>query len=239
METIKYSLVIPVYNEEESINPLAEEIHRVMEDLQVDYEIVFVNDGSTDSSPQKLKELQRQKPDNIRVITLSQRRGQSYALRRGLDEACGDIIITLDADLQNDPADIPKLLAKMNEGYDVVCGWRRDRHDPGLKKRLSRLGNILQRLFTGLRIHDISCTLRAYRKECAQKIPLDWEGQHRFIPLVLAKQGYKIGEITAHHRRRTYGVSKYTHKRIFRVVYDFFRVMFTNYNKKMKKKRES
>jgi len=139
----------------------------------------------------------------------------------------GNVAVTLDADLQNDPADIPKLLKKMEEGYDCVCGWRKSRQDTLLKAGLSKFGNIMQRLLTGMRIHDVSCTLRAYRKECVPDIALNWEGQHRFIPLSLSLQGYKIGEIVSNHRKRQFGSTKYSHKRIFRVVSDFFKILKT------------
>lgn len=225
----KLSIVIPVYNEEESVDVLFKEIRGSLDPMGISWEIIFVDDCSDDRTPGKLKVFQKEMPEQIRVVTLLQRSGQSYALRKGLDIVEGDIVVTLDADLQNDPADIPRLMAKMLEGYDVVCGWRRDRQDKPLKKVLSKFGNILQRIFTGMTIHDISCTLRAYKKECSQKIPLDWEGQHRFIPLILAKQGYKIGEIVSHHRERRFGYSKYSHKRIFKVIYDFFRIMFRKF----------
>jgi hypothetical protein len=130
-------------------------------------------------------------------------------------------VITLDADLQNDPADIPRFLSKLEEGYDVVCGWRRNRQDGKIKSWLSFLGNRLQRLITGAGFHDISCTLRACRRECLEDLALQWDGQHRFIPLMLYRQGYRIGEVTTHHRKRRFGASKYRHRRTFKVIRDF------------------
>jgi glycosyltransferase involved in cell wall biosynthesis len=224
---INYSIVIPVYNEEDSLRPLLEELVPTMEFLKKTYEIVFVNDGSSDSSPMILKEFQTRYPEIAKVITLSNRSGQTTAMRRGLQEAQGNIVVTLDADLQNDPADIPYLIMKLQGEFDVICGWRRDRRDKPLKAFFSKLGNVLQRLFTGLKVHDVSCTLRAYKRKCVADIPLSWEGQHRFIPLSLSLQGYRVGEILSHHRERSYGFSKYSHRRIFKVVLDFFRVVLT------------
>lgn len=220
-----YSLVIPVYNEEGSLELLWAEILQAMTPLCCAYEIVFVNDGSTDGSLAFLKKFEGQLPEVVRVIDFFPRGGQTRALRQGLDAAQGSVVITLDADLQNDPADIPQILEKMKEGYDCVCGWRRNRQDTPLKAGLSKVGNILQRWLTGMTIHDVSCTLRAYRKECVGKIPLQWEGQHRFIPLSLSLQGCKVGEIVSHHRKRSFGHTKYSHKRIFKVMLDFFRVL--------------
>jgi len=222
---IKYSVVIPVYNEEESLKPLLTEIISVMTPLNEPYEIIFVNDASSDSSPEIMNEFKREFPEVVRVIDLSDRSGQTYGLRKGLDSTRGEFAFTLDADLQNDPADIPKMLTKMEEGYDCVCGWRKSRQDTLLKAGLSKFGNVMQRLFTGMRIHDVSCTLRLYKRECIDKIALNWEGQHRFIPLSLSLQGYRIGEVVSNHRLRKFGSTKYSHKRVFRVVVDFFRMI--------------
>ncbi len=224
-KTMEYSVIIPVYNEEGSLGVLHEELTRVMDALRSPYEIIYVDDSSDDASPQTLNAFRSQRPDSVRIVRMERRSGQTSALSAGMRDARGKVFITLDADLQNDPEDIPFLLAKMNEGNDVVCGWRRDRRDPWLKKILSKTGNVLQRLLTGLAVHDISCTLRAYRRKCLEDVDLEWEGQHRFIPLILARQGYKVGEVASHHRARRYGYSKYTHKRIFRVVNDFFRIL--------------
>ena len=220
----QYSLVIPVYNEEESLRELLSETLEAMTGY-TPYEIIFVDDCSSDQSPQIFKNFSQSFPQIVRVIRLNERSGQTFALRRGIEEAQGDIIITLDADLQNHPADIPRLLEKINEGYDCACGWRKARQDTLLKAGLSKFGNLLQRLLTGLKIHDVSCTLRAYRKESLRKINLTWEGQHRFIPLMLTLQGCRAGEIISNHRKRKYGVTKYSHRRIFRVVSDFSKII--------------
>ena len=220
-----YSVVVPVYNEEESLDPLFREIKAQMDLLGHPYEIIFVDDRSSDTSLAKMESYKSRYPSLVNIVKLPERSGQTYALRKGLDPAKGAVVITLDADLQNDPADIPRLLKKMEEGYDMVCGWRKDRMDRPLKKFLSKLGNVLQRSISGLGIHDVSCTLRAFKSECIPHIDLEWEGQHRFIPLSLSKNGFKIGEIVSHHRQRKFGYSKYSHKRIFRVVADFFKVL--------------
>lgn len=225
LKKIACSIVFPVYNEEESLEPLLSEVLTVMSGLNKVYEVIFVDDCSSDRSPEILAKFSKDLPEVIRVVTLTERSGQTRALRVGLDTAKGAVAITLDADLQNDPADIPQLLEKLEEGYDCVCGWRKDRQDTLLKAALSKLGNILQRLFTRLTIHDVSCTLRAYRLDCVPHIPLNWEGQHRFIPLCLALQGYRVGEIKSNHRARRFGTTKYSHKRIFRVVTDFFKIL--------------
>ena len=222
---ISCSLVLPVYNEEESLRPLFGEILTVMSQLNVDYEIIFVDDASSDESPQIMQKFKEELPEVVRIVTLSERSGQTRGLRAGLDAARGQKVVTLDADMQNDPADIPALIEKLDAGFDCVCGWRRDRQDTLLKAALSKLGNILQRCFTRTSIHDVSCTLRVYDRKCVDKIPLNWEGQHRFIPLCLSLQGYKVGEVESNHRARQYGTTKYSHKRIFRVITDFFRIL--------------
>lgn len=221
----KYSVVVPVYNEEGSLKPLFTELLQVMTPLNEPYEIVFVNDCSSDQSLPIMEGFLREFPEVVRIVNLKKRSGQTLGLRKGLDATKGEVAVTLDADLQNDPADIPKMLKKMEEGFDCVCGWRKARQDTPLKALLSKTGNVLQRLFTGMKIHDVSCTLRIYKKMCIDKIALNWEGQHRFIPLSLSLQGYRVGEIVSNHRLRKFGKTKYSHKRIFRVIGDFFRVL--------------
>jgi len=221
----KYSVVVPVYNEEESLKPLFAELLQAMVPLNEPYEIVFVNDCSSDQSLPIMEDFLREFPEVVRIVSLKKHSGQTFGLRKGLDTTKGEVAVTLDADLQNDPADIPKMLKKMEEGFDCVCGWRKARQDTPLKALLSKAGNFLQRLFTGVKIHDVSCTLRIYKRMCIDKIALNWEGQHRFIPLSLSLQGYRVGEIVSNHRLRKFGKTKYSHKRIFRVIGDFFRVL--------------
>lgn len=222
-----YSIVIPVYNEEGSLKPLLSEILSVMAAFQKPYEIIFVNDASNDGTSVILGEFKRNLgPDMIRIVDLTERHGQTLAMRKGFNTVRGQLAVTMDADLQNDPADIPKMITRLKEGgFDCVCGWRKARQDTFLKAILSKTGNRVQRIFTKTSIHDISCTLRVYKSECLSAIPLNWEGQHRFIPLCLSLQGYKVGEIVSHHRLRQYGNSKYSHKRIWKVMKDFFKIL--------------
>ncbi len=220
-----YSIVVPVHNEAESLPILWNELKREMEKLTQSYEVIFVDDGSSDRSLEFLADLQNSFPQEVQVIRLAQRRGQTFALKEGLSRIRGKIAMTLDADLQNDPADIPRLLEKMEEGYDVVCGWRRVRMDEPLKRTFSQLANILQRQMTGVPVHDLSCTLRIYKRECLNDVSLTWDGQHRFIPLILFRRGYKIAEVVSNHRKRFYGTSKYRHRRIPQVVLHFFKIL--------------
>lgn len=228
MRSPTYSIIIPVYNEEGSLRELFQELLTVMTRLSAAYEILFVDDRSDDETPKILKEFQGALPEIVVIVTLLQRSGQTFALKQGLNLAKGRIVVTLDADLQNDPADIPRLIEKMNHGkFDCVCGWRKARQDTPLKAGMSKFGNMMQRMFTGMKIHDVSCTLRAYRRECVNRIAMNWEGQHRFMPLSLSLQGFKVDEIVSNHRKRRYGQTKYSHKRVFRVVKDFFRMLKT------------
>ena len=224
---LDYSIVIPVYNEEESLEQMWVELRLTMLKLNRPYELIFVDDCSSDRTPQILKEFKKEAPNEIVVLSLPSRSGQSCAMKQGVNAVRGRIVFTLDADLQNDPADIPLLLDKMEEGYDVVCGWRKARKDKPVKMAFSKFGNVLQRSFTGMTVHDISCTLRAYKKDCLKDIGLNWEGQHRFIPLVLSRKGYKVSEVISNHRERRFGVSKYNHRRLLKVVVHFLKIMFS------------
>ncbi len=224
-DNIRYSVVIPVYNEQESLKILFSEVLNEFVSKPFGYEIIFVNDCSSDNSLAIIQEFRNQFPEGVKIISLQERKGQTFALSQGFKSAKGNIVISLDSDLQNDPADISKLLSKLDEGYDCVCGWRKARQDTLLKAFFSKLGNILQRLFTGLAIHDVSCTLRVYKRECVQRINLEAEGLHRFIPLDLFFKGYKIGEVVSNHRMRKFGCSKYSHKRLLKVIRDFFQII--------------
>lgn len=220
----KISFVVPVYNEEESLNPLFDELLKVGNSIG-SFECVFVNDCSNDRSKEIINGFKKQYADLVQTIHLDQRSGQTFAMRQGIDRTKGSVICTLDADLQNDPNDIPRMMDKLKENYDCVCGWRKNRQDKPIKAFFSKFGNILQRSITGLTIHDVSCTLRVFNRNVADKIALNREGQHRFIPLSLALQGYKVGEIVSNHRQRQYGYTKYSHKRFVNVVLDFFRML--------------
>ncbi len=222
---LELSVIIPVFNEEENLEPLYREITRVLETLGLAFEIIFVDDGSRDSSFAVLKRIQ-EKDKAVKIIRLRRNFGQTAALSAGFDYARGKVIITMDADLQNDPRDIPALLAKINEGYDVVSGWRQKRRDKFLTRRLpSRVANWLISLLTGVRLHDYGCTLKAFRQEVIKGIRLYGE-LHRFIPAIASTLGVSIAEVKVNHRPRRFGRSKYTIFRLPRVILDMLTVKF-------------
>ncbi|MFA5411508.1 MAG: glycosyltransferase family 2 protein [Candidatus Omnitrophota bacterium] len=215
-----FSVVVPIYNEEDSIAPLYFSLKRVMDSLKKPYEIIFINDGSQDNTLEALKGLTGESA-GLCIIDLNMRRGKSQALQAGFDRAQGKIIITLDGDLQNDPADIPRLLNKMEEGYDVVCGWRRIRRDPWAKKAASDVANYIRRIFFHENLHDVGCALRVYTAASIKGLRL-YRQRHRFLTALLKKQGARIGEVEVEHRFRRSGYSKYgTLVRLFSSIPDF------------------
>lgn len=219
------SVVIPVLNEEENIPELYSELKDVLEKLNKPYEIIFIDDGSTDNSFKILKEI-HEKDNKVKVIKFRRNFGQTPAISAGFDHATGSIIITMDSDLQNDPKDIPKLLEKINEGYDVVSGWRADRKDPLLKKKIpSKISNWLTRRLTGVDIHDFGCTLKAYRGEVLKDVKLYGE-MHRFIPAIVSWKGFKVSEIPVEHHSRKFGKTKYGTWRIMKGFLDLLVVTF-------------
>ena len=219
------SIVIPLYNEEESIEPLYDELSTALDDLDRPYEVIVVDDGSTDSSFAHLKAIHERDP-RWRIIRFRRNYGQTAGLSAGFTEALGEIIITSDADLQNDPRDITRLLAKMDEGYDIVSGWRKDRKEPFISRRLpSMLANGLISQTTGVHLHDYGCTLKAYRDVVVKNIHLYGE-LHRFIPAVASSVGATVAEIPVNDRARRFGKSKYGIARTFRVVLDLITVRF-------------
>ncbi len=220
----KYSVVVPVYNEEESVKPLAFAIKRVMDALKEAYEIVFVNDGSTDRTHAYLTKLRETIP-SLKILTLDENSGQTTSLKLGFEMSKGDIVITMDGDLQNDPRDIPLLLHKLGAGVDVVCGWRKNRHDSLWKKLASKIANIVQREVFRSNLHDISCTLRAYRKDALNGLDLDWKGAHRFIPYLLINNKRSVAEVVVKHHPRKFGKSKYSPLKIFGTVRDFIKLL--------------
>lgn len=221
---MELSIVIPVYNEEENVHILYDELDSVLCHTGKRYEIIFVDDGSTDNTLNILKSI-HEKDKNVKIIRLKRNFGQTTALNAGFDFASGDVVVTLDADLQNDPKDIPKLIEKLDEGYDVVSGWRFERKDPWSKKILSLIANYLRKRFTGEILHDSGCTLKGYRKECLVDLNLYGE-MHRYIPTILRWKGFKVGEVKVNHRPRMYGQSKYNYKRIFRGFFDLLSATF-------------
>ena len=219
------SVVIPVLNEQENVPLLHEKLSAVMKGMDRDYEVIYIDDGSSDDTLKKLEALSEQDP-HIKVLSFSRNFGQTAALSAGIDFAKGKIIIPMDGDLQNDPEDIPRLLRKMEEGYDVVSGWRRDRKDPLLSRRLpSTVANRLISLIGGVYLHDYGCTLKAYRKDILKNIRLYGE-MHRFIPIYAKWIGARVAEIPVRHFPRTSGSSKYGMNRIVKVVLDLMVIKF-------------
>ncbi len=220
------SIVIPVFNEADSVVQLYTEVKDVISRQNYSAEIIFVNDGSTDQSMEKLKKLAASDTPTVRVINFKRNYGQTPAMSAGIRSATGQIIITMDADLQNDPGDIPAMVAKIEEGYDVVSGWRKPRKDNFLRRILpSIIANYLIRIVTGVRLHDFGCTLKAYRSDVIKGIKLYGE-MHRFIPVYAAWTGASITEVTTHHRERLYGSSHYGFIRTIKVVLDLLTVKF-------------
>lgn len=220
------SIVIPIYNEKENIRESYDEVSAILENLGHDYEVIYVDDGSTDGSFGLLSDLCKTS-GHVKAIRLRRNSGQSAAMSAGFDYASGDYIITMDGDLQNDPADIPKLIEKLSDDYDVVCGWRVNRKDGIGKKISSRISNALRVMLIGDNIHDYGCTLRAYKKECIKDFEL-FGDMHRYIPAMMRFNGYRVGEIAVNHRERRHGKSKYNWKRLFKGFSDLLVVTFWN-----------
>jgi len=219
------SIIIPVFNESESIGYLLDEVLNVMCSNKLNFEIVVVNDGSQDSTSNVLDELTI-KIKELSVISLRTNYGQTAAMAAGFDNSNGEVVITLDGDLQNDPNDIPKLISHINEGYDLICGWRYDRKDKLINRRIpSKIANKLIANVTGLKLHDYGCSLKAFKKEILDDIKLYGE-LHRFLPVLAKIEGAKIKEIKVNHRSRKYGSSKYGIDRTFRVLMDLLTVWF-------------
>jgi glycosyltransferase involved in cell wall biosynthesis len=224
-DKIDLTVVLPIYEEEESLPELFEQLCGVLDGMDCSYEIVAVNDGSKDRSAEVLVGIAKQRPE-VRVLDFRRNYGQTAALMAGFDHARGDIIITLDADLQNDPADIPKLMAKINEGYDVVSGWRADRKDAAISRNfVSRIANALISKISGVKLQDYGCTLKAYRRDVMSNVRLYGE-MHRFIPIYASWMGAKVVEIAVGHNARRYGRSKYGLERIFKVLLDLMVLKF-------------
>jgi glycosyltransferase involved in cell wall biosynthesis len=216
------SIVIPVYNEEENLPILAAELHGTLRPLQRPYEVLFIDDGSTDQSPAILEGLRREDPA-VRIVRMARNSGQSAALEAGFRFARAPIVVTLDADLQNDPADIPQLLAKIGP-YDVVCGVRVNRQDTWLRRVSSRIANGVRNRLTHESIVDVGCTLKAYKTEYLRRIPM-FTGMHRFLPTLLRMEGARVTELPVHHRPRLHGTPKYNiRNRIWRALNDLFAV---------------
>jgi glycosyltransferase involved in cell wall biosynthesis len=219
------SITIPIYNEHGAIEALLAKIKEVMDRLGRSYEVIFVNDGSTDGSAAMLDRLASANPE-AKVVHFRRNFGQTAAMMAGFDHASGDIIIPMDGDYQNDPEDIPKMLAKLEEGFDVCSGWRRDRQDNALKRNIpSMMANRLISAISGVRLHDFGCSLKAYRAEVVKDVRLYGE-MHRFLPIYAKWHGARITEIPVNHFSRTTGSSKYGLERVLKVVMDLMTVKF-------------
>ncbi len=203
----KLSIVIPLYNEEESLNPLTNEIRKALKPINIGYEVIFIDDGSNDNSLKNLKEICRT-DKRFKFISFRKNYGKSAALQMGFRNVTGDVVVTMDADLQDDPGEIYNLIKKLEEGNDLVSGWKKVRHDPFIKRTSSRFFNFVTRIISGIKIHDFNCGLKAYRKEVTENIKVYGE-LHRYMPVLAKWQGFKITEIPVKHHPRRYGKTKF------------------------------
>lgn len=221
----KISIVVPLFNEEESILPLSNEIKKALKTVNTAYEVVFVDDGSRDNSLKIIKDLCRQ-DKRFRYVSFRKNYGKSAAIQIGFKNATGEVVITMDADLQDDPNEIANLLKKLEEGYDLVSGWKKKRHDPFIKKISSRFFNFITRMMTGINIHDFNCGLKAYRKEVTENIKVYGE-LHRYMPVLARWEGFTISEIVVQHHPRRYGKTKFGISRFFKGFIDLITVLFS------------
>ena len=222
----KISIVIPAFNEEDSLRPLAIELKKVFNELKdYEFEVIVVDDGSTDNSLKVLNEIRRE-DDRFKIISFQKNYGKSAALSVGFKYATGDLIVTMDADLQDDPHEIPNLIKKIDEGYDLVSGWKKIRFDPFIKKYSSRLFNFVTSLLTGIKIHDFNCGLKIYRREVTQSIKVYGE-MHRYLPVLAHWNGFRVGEIVVRHHPRRYGKTKFGASRFLKGFLDLITILFT------------
>jgi glycosyltransferase involved in cell wall biosynthesis len=225
---VKFSVVIPLYNEEKSLEELYKRITLTLQPLSDSFEIIFVDDGSTDNSFAVLRNLHK-KDNHVKAIRFRKNFGKSAALSVGFKEARGETIITIDADLQDLPEEIPALIKKMDEGYDLVSGWKLKRKDPLLRKIASRLFNFVTSFYTGVKIHDFNCGLKCYQREVIEEMELYGE-LHRYIPAIANWKGFKVGEVKVNHQPRIHGKSKFGSERYLRGLFDLLTViMLTKY----------
>jgi glycosyltransferase involved in cell wall biosynthesis len=219
------SVVIPLYNEAESLRELKAALDRAVVPLRLEHEYLFVDDGSTDRSLETLRALHAADPEHVRAVSFRRNQGKSAALAAGFAAVRGDLVVTMDADLQDDPAEIPAMLAALGDGADLVCGWKRVRRDPWTKRLPSWLWNRMTARVSGVRLHDFNTGLKAYRVEVVRTIRVYGE-LHRFIPVLAAWQGFQVREIPVHHRARKFGRSKYGPARFLHGLFDLVTVMF-------------
>jgi glycosyltransferase involved in cell wall biosynthesis len=218
------SVVVPVHNEERNVAPLLAELAGVLDGLEDGWEAVFVDDGSTDGTFGALTRLHAER-DNVRVVRLRRNFGKAAALAAGFEHSRGDVVVTIDGDGQDDPAEIPRLLAKLDEGFDLVSGWKTRRRDPLARRLLSRVFNATASWVSGLRLHDVNCGLKAYRAEVAHGLNLYGE-LHRFLPVLAHQEGYRVAELPVNHRPRLHGRSRYGIERYLRGFLDLLTVSF-------------
>jgi glycosyltransferase involved in cell wall biosynthesis len=223
-DVVELSVVVPVFNERENLQPLHQALTEALDGRN--YELMYVDDGSSDGSIDELEQLAREDPGHVRLIELRRNFGQTAAIAAGIDYSCGDVIVLIDADMQNDPADIPMMLDKIDDGYDLVSGWRVDRQDTFITRILpSRMANWLISRVTGVHLHDYGCTLKAYRREVLKGFRLYGE-MHRFIPAYAGQVGARMIEVPVRHHARTHGVTKYGMERTLKVLLDLLTVKF-------------
>ncbi len=228
---IELSFVIPVKNEEKNLPILYQELISNLKKITDNFEFIFIDDGSTDATHSVIEKL-KNKDKRIKIIKHRGTFGKSVALQHGFDLAQGEIIFSMDGDLQDNPKEIQKFLNKLNDGYDVVSGWKKERHDPLSKTIPSKIGNWVSRLLTGIKIHDLNCGFKAYRKEVAKNLHLYGE-LYKYIPIIAEKQNYKVTEVVVEHRRRKYGKSKFGWQRNIKGFLDMMTVVFlTGYLKR-------
>jgi glycosyltransferase involved in cell wall biosynthesis len=218
------SIVVPVFNEAPSVQGLFAELRAVLDQLGQSWEVIFVDDGSTDLTFETLKNL-HETEDAVRVVRMRRNFGKSRALATGFEMARGDIVVTIDGDLQDDPIEIPRLLLKLDEGFDLVSGWKATRQDPLSRRAASRMFNFFAGLISGVRLRDMNCGLKAYRVEVVRGLALHGE-LHRFIPVLASHEGYRIAELSVHHRPRIHGRSRYGLERYIRGLLDLITVCF-------------
>jgi glycosyltransferase involved in cell wall biosynthesis len=220
---MKISVIIPVYNEVESINELYNQLTKALEEY-IPYEIIFIDDGSSDDSVEIIKKI-CELNNSTNLIQFQRNYGKSAALAEGFKYANGNYIVTMDADLQDDPSEIKNLVNKLEEGFDLVSGWKKDRKDPLSKRLPSKLFNFVTRLFTGVHIHDFNCGLKIYRKAVVKTLEL-YGGRHRYIPAMAGQKKFKVTEIIVNHRPRIYGETKYGGSRLFHGLFDLISILF-------------
>ena len=220
---MKISVVIPVYNEVESVEQLYKELIKVLSSFD-SYQIIFVDDGSSDGSVNVIQEIV-ENDINTNIIQFHRNYGKSAALGEGFKNADGEYIVTMDADLQDDPKEVPNLIAKLEEGFDLVSGWKKDRKDPLSKKIPSKFFNFITRLFTGVKIHDFNCGLKIYRQSVVKTLEI-YGGRHRYIPALAGYKNFKVTEIIVNHRPRLYGETKYGGSRMFHGFFDLISIVF-------------